>query len=74
MSNTPSPSPDTDPTATYRYDREVLFNRANSAIFALETTLPLGGEERRSLFRVRIALNDTWKDMKPEVKAASFGG
>lgn len=74
MSNTPSISPDTDPAATYRYDREVLFNRANSAIFALETTLPLGGEERRSLFRARVALNDAWRDMEPAAKAAPFRG
>lgn len=66
------PSPDTDPRIPYRYNREVLLVRACNAMFALEETLPADTEERRVLYRVRLALNDAWNNMDPVAKAAKF--
>ncbi len=65
-------SPTTDPAIPYRYHREVRFNRAREAIFALEQTLPMDTESRRALYRVRIALQDAWDNGDPEAKAAPF--
>ena len=67
-----SSAPDTDPSIPYRYNREVLLVKAFNAMFALESTLPMDSEERRSLFRIRLTLNDTWRNMDPEVKAAKY--
>lgn len=67
-----TPSPDTDPSATYRYDREVLFNKACAAMFALEATLPNDSEQRRSLFRARLDFVGAWNSMDPVAKASKY--
>ena len=69
-----TPSPDTAPSVTYRsrYNREVLFNEATRAIWGLESTLPMDTEARRSLYRIRLVLANTWDNMDPAAKAAKY--